>query len=257
MLDFFQIGRKIQNIFKNIFPIHFQLIVSKTSLIKFLLYPLEQESSVTFACLTFLLYSFRLDRIFTLHSLLYQDRLYTFSLFFVIICFTSLLSSCTLPAQRFELWTNGLRVRCSSTELRRRFPGFILNAPDVIRTRDIRFKRPLPYRLATDANQYSVFGISPFVFVLFFSLSLSPFFCFFYMLPIFILGTSAGTVGLVPTTPWLTAKRSNLLSYAPIFLYGQKTYPPITYSQNHMLNGAYGNRTRRLLLAKQASPQCD
>lgn len=36
-----------------------------------------------------------------------------------------------------------------------------------------------------------------------------------------------------------------------------KTYPPITYSQNHMLNGAYGNRTRRLLLAKQASPHCD
>lgn len=91
MLDFSPIGRKIKNIFKNIFPVPFQLIVSQTSLIKFLLYPLEQESSVTFACLTFLLYSFRLDRIFTLHSLLYQDRLYTFSLFFVIICFTSFL----------------------------------------------------------------------------------------------------------------------------------------------------------------------
>ena len=34
-------------------------------------------------------------------------------------------------------------------------------------------------------------------------------------------------------------------------------YPPITYSHHYMLNGAYGNRTRRLLLAKQASPHCD
>lgn len=185
MLDFFSIRRKIKNIFKNIFPIHFQLIVSQTSLIKFLLYPLEQESSVTFACLTFLLYSFRLDRIFTLHSLLYQDRLYTFSLFFVIICFTSLLSSYTLPAQRFELWTLKLRVSCSTRlSYTGDFQDLSCNAPDVIRTRDIRVKSPLPYRLATDANQYSVFGISPSVFVLSFSLSLTPFFIFlFYMSP--------------------------------------------------------------------------
>lgn len=80
-----------------IFPFFFQLTVSQTSFSKFLLYPLEQESSVTFVCLTFLLYSFRLDRIFVLHSLLYQDRLYTFSLFFVIICFTSILSLCSMP----------------------------------------------------------------------------------------------------------------------------------------------------------------
>lgn len=171
MLDFSPIGRKIKNIFKNIFPVPFQLIVSQTSLIKFLLYPLEQESSVTFACLTFLLYSFRLDRIFTLHSLLYQDRLYTFSLFFVIICFTSFLSSYTLPAQRFELWTLKLRVSCSTKlSYTGDFQDLSCNAPDVIRTRDIRVKSPLPYRLATDANQYSVFGISPSVFVLFFSL---------------------------------------------------------------------------------------
>lgn len=153
MLDFFSIGRKIQNIFYNIFPIYFQLIVSQTSLIKFLLYPLEQESSVTFACLTFLLYSLRLDRIFTLHSLLYQDRLYTFSLFFVIIYFASLLSSCTLPAQRFELWTLKLRVSCSTKlSYTGDFQDLSCNAPDVIRTRDIRVKSPLPYRLATDAN---------------------------------------------------------------------------------------------------------
>ena len=94
MLDFSSIGRKIQNIFP-----FFQLTVSQTSFSKFLLYPLEQESSVTFVCLTFLLYSFRLDRIFVLHSLLYQDRLYTFSLFFVIICFTSLLSLCSMPSR--------------------------------------------------------------------------------------------------------------------------------------------------------------
>ena len=136
-----------------------------------MLYPLEQESSVTFTCLTFLLYSFRLDRIFTLHSLLYQDRLYTFSLFFVIIYFASLLSSCTLPAQRFELWTLKLRVSCSTKlSYTGDFQDLSCNAPDVIRTRDIRVKSPLPYRLATDANQYSVFGISPSVFVLFFSL---------------------------------------------------------------------------------------
>lgn len=155
-----------------------------------MLYPLEQESSVTFACLTFLLYSFRLDRIFTLHSLLYQDRLYTFSLFFVIICFTSLLLSCTMPAQRFELWTLKLRVSCSTklrTKLYRRFPGFTLNAPDVIRTRDIRVKSPLPYRLATDANQYSVFGISPSVFVLFFSLSLILLFILFFYIFLFFV----------------------------------------------------------------------
>lgn len=183
MLDFFSIGRKIQNIFLNIFPIHFQLIVSQTSLIKFLLYPLEQESSVTFACLTFLLYSFRLDRIFTLHSLLYQDRLYTFSLFFVIIYFASLLSSCTLPAQRFELWTLKLRVSCSTKlSYTGDFQDLSCNAPDVIRTRDIRVKSPLPYRLATDANQYSVFGISPSVFVLSFSLSLTPFFIFLFFI---------------------------------------------------------------------------
>lgn len=77
----------------------FQLTVSQTSFSKFLLYPLEQESSVTFVCLTFLLYSFRLDRMFVLHSLLYQDRLYTFSLFFVIICFTSILSLCSMPSR--------------------------------------------------------------------------------------------------------------------------------------------------------------
>lgn len=187
MLDFSPIGRKIKNIFKNIFPVPFQLIVSQTSLIKFLLYPLEQESSVTFACLTFLLYSFRLDRIFTLHSLLYQDRLYTFSLFFVIICFTSLLSSCTLPAQRFELWTLKLRVSCSTRlSYTGDFQDLSCNAPDVIRTRDIRVKSPLPYRLATDANQYSVFGISPSVFVLFFSLYLTPFFYFLYVPDIYI-----------------------------------------------------------------------
>lgn len=70
-------------------------------------------------------------------------------------------------------------------------------------------------------------------------------------------GTSADTVGLEPTTPWLTAKRSTLLSYAPIFLNGQNLHPQITYSQGHMLNGAYGDWTRHLLLAKQASPHCD
>ena len=32
-------------------------------------------------------------------------------------------------------------------------------------------------------------------------------------------------MGLEPTTPWLTAKRSTLLSYAPIFLYGQNPSP--------------------------------
>ena len=69
--------------------------------------------------------------------------------------------------------------------------------------------------------------------------------------------TSADTVGLEPTTPWLTAKRSTLLSYAPIFLNGQNLHPQITYSQGHMLNGAYGDWTRHLLLAKQASPHCD
>ena len=150
---FFPNRTKNQKYFFKYFSNLFQLTVSQTSLIKFLLYPLEQESSVTFACLTFLLYSFRLDRIFILHSLLYQDRLYTFSLFLVIICFTSLLSSCTMPAQRFELWTLKLRVSCST---RLSYTGdsqdLSCNAPDVIRTRDIRFKRPLPYRLATDAN---------------------------------------------------------------------------------------------------------
>lgn len=206
-----------------------------------MLYPLEQESSVTFACLTFLLYSFRLDRIFTLHSLLYQDRLYTFSLFFVIICFTSLLSSCTLPAQRFELWTLKLRVSCSTRlSYTGDFQDLSCNAPDVIRTRDIRVKSPLPYLLATDANQYSVFGISPSVFVLFFSLYLTPF-SIFCMSPTFMSVTSADTVGLEPTTPWLTAKRSTLLSYAPIFINGQNLHPQITYSQGHMLNGAYGD----------------
>lgn len=181
MLDFFSIGRKIQNIFLNIFPIHFQLIVSQTSLIKFLLYPLEQESSVTFACLTFLLYSLRLARILTLHSLLYQDRLYTLSLFLVIIHLTSLLLLCTLPAQRFELWTLKLRVSCSTKlSYTGDFQDLSCNAPDVIRTRDIRVKSPLPYRLATDANQYSVFGISPSVFVLSFSFKLSPFYFMFF-----------------------------------------------------------------------------
>ena len=119
---------------------------------------------------------------FTLHSLLYQDRLYTFSLFFVIICFTSLLFSCTMPAQRFELWTLKLRVSCSTKlSYTGDFQDLSCNAPDVIRTRDIRVKSPLPYRLATDANLYSVFGISPSVFVLFFSLLLILLFIFLYV----------------------------------------------------------------------------
>ena len=81
------------------------------------------------------------------------------------------MSSCTLPAQRFELWTLKLRVSCSTRlSYTGDFQDLSCNAPDVIRTRDIRVKSPLPYRLATDANQYSVFGISPSVFVLFFSL---------------------------------------------------------------------------------------
>ena len=85
-----------------------------------------------------------------------------------------------MPAQRFELWTLKLRVSCSTRlSYTGDFQDLSCNAPDVIRTRDIRVKSPLPYRLATDANQYSVFGISPSVFVLVFSLSLSPFFCFF------------------------------------------------------------------------------
>lgn len=81
-----------------------------------------------------------------------------------------------------EIWTLDLEIKSFllyQTKLYRRFPGFTLNAPDVIRTRDIRVKSPLPYRLATDANQYSVFGISPSVFVLFFSLSLILLFIFF------------------------------------------------------------------------------
>ena len=197
-----------------------------------MLYPLEQESSVTFACLTFLLYSFRLDRIFTLHSLLYQDRLYTFSLFFVIIYFASLLSSCTLPAQRFELWTLKLRVSCSTKlSYTGDFQDLSCNAPDVIRTRDIRVKSPLPYRLATDANQYSVFGISPSVFVLFFSLSLSPFFIFlFYTSPAFMSETSADAAGLEPAnhsvngrTRYLFAPRINISLRAKSFTHQSHT----------------------------------
>lgn len=90
----------------------------------------------------------------------------------------------TLPAQRFELWTLKLRVSCSTKlSYTGDFQDLSCNAPDVIRTRDIRVKSPLPYRLATDANQYSVFGISPSVFVLFFSLSLTPFLFFFFICP--------------------------------------------------------------------------
>lgn len=48
-----------------------------------------------------------------------------------------------------------------------------------------------------------------------------------------------------------------LLSYTSIFLYGQNLHPSITYSQGHMLNGVYGDWTRHLLIAKQASPHCD
>lgn len=102
----------------------------------------------------------------------------------LLTCFTSFLSSYTLPAQRFELWTLKLRVSCSTKlSYTGDFQDLSCNAPDVIRTRDIRVKSPLPYRLATDANQYSVFGISPSVFVLFFSLSLTPFLFFFFICP--------------------------------------------------------------------------
>lgn len=62
---------------------------------------------------------------------------------------------------------------------------------------------------------------------------------------------------LNPQTLRLTAERATYLRHTSIFLNGRNLHPPITYSHSHMLNGAYGNRTRRLLLAKQASPHCD
>mgnify|MGYP007054964786 CR=1 FL=1 len=62
---------------------------------------------------------------------------------------------------------------------------------------------------------------------------------------------------LNPQTLRLTAERATYLRHAPIFLNGQNLHPQITYSQGHMLNGAYGDWTRHLLLAKQASPHCD
>ena len=88
-----------------------------------------------------------------------------------------------------EIWTLDLEIKSFllyQAKLYRRFPGFTLNAPDVIRTRDIRVKSPLPYRLATDANSYSVFGISPSVFVLFFSLLLILLFIFFAFFLFFV-----------------------------------------------------------------------
>lgn len=180
--------------------------------------------------------------------------------FFPIFChhmlylaFVLMYHACT------EIWTLDLEIKSFllyQTKLYRRFPGFILNAPDVIRTRDIRVKSPLPYRLATDANQYSVFGISPSVFVLFFSLSLSPFFFFLYV-PDINVGNISWHGGARTHDTLVNGQVLYLLSYAPIFLYGQSLHPSITYSEDYMSSGAYGNRTRRLLLAKQASPHCD
>lgn len=125
MLDFFSIGRKIQNILKY-FSNPFSANRFPDQPHQILLYPLEQESSVTFACLTFLLYSFRLDRIFTLHSLLYQDRLYTFLCFchhILRLTFVLMYTACT------EIWTLDLEIKSFllyQTKLYRRFPGFIL-----------------------------------------------------------------------------------------------------------------------------------
>lgn len=151
--------------------------------------------------------------------------------FFSVFChhilrltFVLMYTACT------EIWTLDLEIKSFllyQTKLYRRFPGFILQcAPDVIRTRDIRVKSPLPYRLATDANQYSVFGISPSVFVLFFSLSLSPFFIFlFYTSPAFMSETSADAAGLEPANHSVNGRTRYLLRHTSIFLYGQKASP--------------------------------
>lgn len=77
------------------------------------------------------------------------------------------------------------------------------------------------------------------------------------MFPTFMSETSADAAGLEPANPSVNGRTRYLLRHTSIFLYGQNLHPPTTYSQSHMPNGAYGNRTRRLLLAKQASPHCD
>lgn len=69
--------------------------------------------------------------------------------------------------------------------------------------------------------------------------------------------TSADAAGLEPANHSVNGRTRYLLRHTSIFLDEQNLHPPITYSHNYMLNGAYGNRTRRLLLAKQASPHCD
>lgn len=77
------------------------------------------------------------------------------------------------------------------------------------------------------------------------------------MFPTFMSETSADAAGLEPANPSVNGRTRYLLRHTSIFLYGQNLHPPTTYSQSHMPNGAYGNRTRHLLLAKQASPHCD
>lgn len=71
-------------------------------------------------------------------------------------------------------------------------------------------------------------------------------------------GTSADAAGLEPANPSVNGRTRYLFApHINIFFMGKKLHPPIAYSHSHMLNGAYGNRTRHLLLAKQASPHCD
>ena len=92
----------------------------------------------------------------------------------------------------------------------------------MIRTRDIRVKSPLPYRLATDANQYSVFGISPSVFVLFFSSFLILLFIFFICPRHKCREHQLMRRDLNPQNPSVNSRTRYLLRHASIFLYGQK-----------------------------------
>lgn len=153
MLDFFQIRRKIKNIFKIIFPILFSanrfpdqphqifIVPSRTRIFGY--FCMSDFSVVFLPSWPHIHFAF---------SSIPRPVIHFFSVFchhMFHLIFVLMYTACT------EIWTLDLEIKSFllyQTKLYRRFPGFTLNAPDVIRTRDIRFKRPLPYRLATDAN---------------------------------------------------------------------------------------------------------
>lgn len=90
-----------------------------------------------------------------------------------------------------EIWTLDLEIKSFllyQTKLYRRFPGFTLQCAwwDLNPT-TYRLKAGYSTSWVTDANQYSVFGISPSVFVLFFSLSLILLFILFFYIFLFFV----------------------------------------------------------------------